>query len=352
MSRSQHIAVALLVLLAGCEDAVGPGPTTSTENPTGAKAPARIVVVNTNSETLSNLDPSTGEMTVLAAYVGTWANRISVVPGGSSYLVAASGDNEVQIIDAWNLSLKRAIDAGPASNPWLALAWDWRWAVVTNWTAGNVRILDLAAGSAGPAVPTSAPGPEGIAVCDGRAYVACTNFLGAGGSYGEGRVDVVDLAAGSVVASLNVGMNPQDVIVATDGLVHVLCTGNYPTSADPVEASVYRIDPLASAVVDSLAIGGWPGRFAQGPPGEIWAVGWFGGVRRYSSEPLARLPAPPDPELTQPGFSAIAWDPATTTMYVTHFELDLLVAIDAVSLAVRDSWLVGDGPTDVIVSRP
>jgi hypothetical protein len=189
-------------------------------------------------------------------------------------------------------------------------------------------------------------------VCDGRAYVTCTNFLGAVGSYGEGRVDIVDLAAGSIVASLAVGTNPQDAIVAADGFVHVLCTGNYPTSAEPVEASIYRIDPRTTAIVDSLEIGGWPGRLVEGPPGEIWAAGWFGGVRRYASEPFAQLPAPSDPALAQAGYSAIAWDSATATMYVTHFDLDLLIAVDAASLAIRESWLVGDGPADVIVSRP
>ncbi len=350
---ARRLALGLIPLLAGCsEDPVGPEPPSSTGNPPGSPAPARIVVVNTNSETLSSLDPDTGQMTVVAAYAGTWANRISTVPGGSAFLLAASGDNEVQVVSASDLSLQKVIDTGSASNPWFALAWEWTRAIVTNWAAGSVRILDLATAAAGPALPTSAPGPEGIAVCDGRAYVTCTNFLGAVGSYGEGRVDVVDLGAGSVVASLAVGTNPQDVIVAADGFLHVLCTGNYPTSPEPVEASIYRIDPRATVVVDSLAIGGWPGRLAEGPPGEIWAVGWFGGVRRYASEPFAPLPAPSDPALAQPGYSALAWDSATATMYVTHFELDLLIAVDAASVAIRESWLVGDGPADVIVSRP
>jgi sugar lactone lactonase YvrE len=346
------VALALLPCLAGCrQDPVGPDPTKNTGPPGNTRPPARVVVVNSSSETLSNLDPVSGEMTVVAAYAGTWANRISAVPDGSTFLVAASGDNEIQIVNVADLSLQRTIDTGPAASPWLAFAWEPTRAIVTNWAAGEVRLLDLATGVVGPGLPTSTAGPEGIAVRDGRAFVTCTGFL-AEGSYGQGRVDVVDLAAGRMIASLDVGTNPQDAIVASDGRIHVLCTGNYGSGSQPVGGTVYRIDPAAAAVVDSLQIGGSPGRLVEGPPGEIWVAGFAGGVRRYATDTFTLLPAASDPGLTQPGFSALAWDSVAATMYVTHFDLDLLIAVDANSFTIERMWLVGDGPVDVIVSRP
>jgi YVTN family beta-propeller protein len=38
-------------------------------------------------------------------------------------------------------------------------------------------------------------------------------------------------------------------------------------------------------------------------------------------------------------------------VYVTAFEDDLLLAVDAATRQVVDAWIVGDGPVDVRVVR-
>jgi DNA-binding beta-propeller fold protein YncE len=50
--------------------------------------------------------------------------------------------------------------------------------------------------------------------------------------------------------------------------------------------------------------------------------------------------------------SGIAVDAVTETIWVTSFDADLLLAINATSVSLRDAWLVGDGPVDVLVLRP
>jgi DNA-binding beta-propeller fold protein YncE len=180
--------------------------------------------------------------------------------------------------------------------------------------------------------------------------VACTNFV-SDGEWGEGRVDVVDLSAGQVIASVPVGRNPRDIVRAPDGRLHVLCTGTYGRTGDP-GGSVHVLDPVARADVDSIALGNSPTRIATDETGTMWAVGPTGGVRRWDATTLALLPAPTDAFLLGPGLSAIDVDPDRDAVWITHFDEDLLLEVDPSTLEIRNAWLVGDGPVDVLSHDP
>lgn len=341
-------AAAALLVLAGCaeEPLRPPGP----EGPPVGALPGapQVLVLNTLSETISRLDPATGSFTVQAAVTGTWTNRITSAANGTILLVTDSGSNEIALLDAGDLARLRTIDVGAGSNPWLARAVDASRGVASNWLKGEVRLLDLARGTAGAAIPTT-PGPEGFVVLGETMFVACTNYEGAAGTYGEGRVDVVDLAAPRVVASIPVGTNPQDVLLGPDGMLHVVCTGDY-SAGQPGRVDV--LDPSLRAVAATVPLEGSPGRVAAGPDGAMWVAGVTGGIQRY--DPFARtvLPDPADPALRASGLSAVAADPADGRIYVTAFEDDLLIAVDAATGTVQEAWIVGDGPVDVLVSRP
>jgi DNA-binding beta-propeller fold protein YncE len=306
-----------------------------------------VLVVNTLSETLSSLDPDTGEMTVQAAVAGTWVNRIS--RDGPYLLVTSSGANRVDRLAAVDLSPAGEVDLGPGSNPWATVPIPDGRALTTSWLAGNVRITDPGAGTAGTALATT-PGPEGMAVAGGLAWIACTNWQGT--DFGEGRVDVVDLAAWEIVASIPVARNPQDVLVDADGRIHVLCTGTYGGGAAPEPGRVQVLDAAARAVVAEVPLGGAPGRFVEAPDGTVWVSGFEGGIRRYRADTLEMLPDPADPVLAAPGFTGIAIDPATGTAYVASFDSDLLIAIDGTTVEISGAWTVGDGPVDVLAYRP
>jgi DNA-binding beta-propeller fold protein YncE len=343
--------LALLLLAGGCLEEhalptqpVQPPPPTGTGGPV---APDRILVVNTLSETLSSLDPSTGTMTEQAATAGAWVNRITADESGRLLFLTNSGENGITVLDAVSLRPVSSIDVGAGRNPWIATPLPGERLLVTNWLTGTIRVAMFTGALVGPALDTT-PGPEGIAVRGGTAWIACTHYLGASG-FGPGRVDEVDLASWQVVASIPVGTNPQDLAFDGAGRLHVVCTG--PPSAG--NGSVHVIDPVARSVVDVVAIGGEPGRIAADESRDVmWVVGFSGGLRGYDAATLVPLDAPPDPEVRGPGLSAVAYDAVRDALFVTHFEGDLLLELDAADASLRDVWLVGDGPVDVLVHRP
>lgn len=350
MSRRAAAALVALLFAGGCsDDPAGPPP-----DPVPPEdlppSPPRVLVLNGLSETLSSLDPVTGTMTVQAAVLGAWPNRLTATPDGRELLVTASGDNEVEILAAHDLSRRGGVDAGRGSNPWQAVATSRADGLVTSWLSGDVRRLDLAAHTAGPPLATTR-GPEGFVVHDGHAWIACTNYR-ENGTYGPGRLDVVDLAAWRVVASVAVGRNPQDVLVDGDGRVHVLCTGTYGNGPDDEAGSVHVVDPATYAVVGRVELGGSPGRFALDAADVVWVSGFAGGLRRYRSSDLAILPDPTDRALTSPGLTGITADPASSTIWLASFDADLLLEVDPAGVRVRNAWIVGDGPVDVLVLRP
>lgn len=343
------VLLAVGTTLAGCLEKHSPP--TAPPPPIGGNASVpsdRVLVVNTLSETLSSLDPDTGTLTVQAAVAGTWVNRVTTGPDSRRLLLTNSGANEVEILDAIDLSPIVRVDLGPARSPWTAVVVDGARILVTNWLAGTVQLASVTGPLIGSPLATT-PGPEGVLVRDGRAFVACTHFRSEGG-YGPGRVDVVELASWQVVASIPVGSNPQDLAFAPDGHLHVVCTG---TPGDVAgDGTVHVIDPTSNVVTGVVPIGGSPGRIASDGAGVMWTVGYSGGLRSYDAGSLAMFPDPDDPALRGPGLSAVAFDPVRDALYVTHFDGDLLLELAAATGEVQAVWQVGDGPVDVLVHRP
>ena len=317
---------------------------------TGTTPAPRVLVVNSLSETLSSLDLATSEMTVRAALLGRWPSRLESA-GNERILAVASGDNAVDVLDARSLAVVHSIDIGIGANPWHAFPYSNRHAIVSGWQAHEVRRIDWVLGRASAPLPTHA-GPEGIVVSGTLAFVACTGYVGGDEGYETGRVDVIDLDAWTVVRSIDVGRNPQDLCMDASGRVHVLCTGTYGAGSKPEAGSVHIVDANSFAVEAVVPLGGSPGRFVCTDAGIVWVAGFEGGVRRYDAESGAILPELADATLAAAGFSAVDWDATTDTIWLTHFELDLLLAVDASSGAIDDQWIVGDGPGDVLVFRP
>ncbi len=344
----KRIAVVLAaVALAGCADE-STAPTAPETPPLGSLPTApRVIVINTLSETISALDLDTGTMNVQAALAGAWTNRATASPDARLLLVTDSGDNDVRVLDAGSLATLARIDVGLGKNPFLARALGDGTALVSNWLTAEVQLLDLA-GERPAATIATTPGPEGFVVVGDRAFVACTNYQGAAGTYGEGRVEVIDLAERRLVTSLAVSRNPRDVVIGADGRIHVVCAGDYGAAPGRVDV----LDAGATSVVGSVDLGGSPARAALGPDGAMWVVGFYGACRRYDPTALTVREEPIDPTLPSTGLSAIAFDATAGRAYVTAFSDDLLLAIDVASRLVVDLWLVGDGPVDVLVQRP
>jgi DNA-binding beta-propeller fold protein YncE len=337
-----------MILLCGCSEEEPAAPTLPDEP--GEIVP-RVLVLNSLSETISSLDLTSNELTVFAAPAGAWPNRLLSVPDLREIAVVASGDNEIESLSQETLTRLDAVDLGPGNNPWMATLWQDRVAIVTNWLSGQIVEVDLAERKTGRRLATSASGPEGVLVVDDRAYVACSHYDVPHGAFLEGRLDAIDLAAWQRDASIAVARNPQDVKLAPDGTIHVLCTGTYGNGAAPEAGKVSIVDPITLQTIHTVEIGGSPGRFAMASGGVAWVAGFEGGIRRYDAQARVLLPPPSDPDLASPGFSAIAWDSAGSTVYVASFEADLLIAVDEAAGSIRNAWIVGDGPIDILVLR-
>ena len=336
--------------LSGCFSEDAPtAPEPPDDNP--SEVVPRVLVLNSLSETISSLDLTSGELNVFAAPAGTWPNRIVSVPELREILVVASGDNEIELLSEETLAHLNAVDVGSGNNPWMASLWKDTHAIVTNWLSGEIVEIDLASRGAGRRMATSVSGPEGILVVNDRAYVACSHYEVPNSSFLDGRLDAIDLLNWVRDASIPVAVNPQDVKLAPDGSIHVLCTGTYGNGPTPQSGKVSVVDPISLQTTDTIEIGGSPGRFAIASGGVAWVAGFEGGIRRYDTQSRQILSPPGDPELTAPGFSAVAWDSAGSTVYVTSFEADLLIAIDEAAGSIRDAWIVGDGPIDILVLR-
>jgi len=329
-----------LILLAV---ALGPGcgagdePLGSVELPPLAPV---VLVMNGLGETLSLLDLTHVSVANNVLPIGAVPNDLVLAGDGRTVLVAASGANRLEVVDLDRLELVRAIDLGPGSNPYaIAIAGDGT-AYVSEWLADRVARVDWQAGAIISRIAVGAS-PQGMAAHDGRVYVACSGYALDPTFTRRGELAV--LAGDSLLATLTVGRNPQTVLVVEDE-IHVICTGRYGLS----EGQVMIIDPSIPAVIDSVRTGGGPG-FAVRDDDRVYLAGYYGGLLSYHWPTRQLLHGTANPVLALEGLSGLDLDLHTRRLYVSLFADDLLLAVEADTLAAQ--WVVGDGPLGVRVRR-
>lgn len=145
---------------------------------------------------------------------------------------------------------------------------------ISNLFRNSVSVYDAATNALTAEIAVGA-NPEGLAVSQGRLFVANSGF-GSGNT-----VSVVDLTSQQVEATLTVGDNPSAVLALNDAAVAVLCTGAYNDFNDPLDdtpGKLFIIDTQLRAVVDSLTLGGHPQRLARDVDGHLYTID--GGVTR------------------------------------------------------------------------
>jgi YVTN family beta-propeller protein len=298
------------------------------------------IVLNGLGETLSTLDIDSGELVNDAVAVGAVPNHIALTPDARSALVTASGGNRVDVVCLETFRVLRSIDLGPGANPYEAVPVDGRTAYVSEWLTHQVTRIDWQTGTVITRIPVG-PSPEGVAVHDGRVFVACTGYAHDPTFTARGEVAVIE--ADTVLASLTVGRNPQFVLAVGDE-IHVVCSGRY----GALEGQVMIIDPAVPALVDSIAIGGTPA-FAAALDDVVYVSGYYGGLLEYDWRTRTILRGVENPVLPLEGLYGLAVDHDSSRLYVTVFPDDLLLALAADTLVAQ--WVVGDGPQRVVV-RP
>lgn len=334
--RRVLLLMLVLVWTAGC--GAGEAPVRELQLPPGTPV---ALVLNGLGETLSVLDLERGTVQNNVLALGAMPNHLALSPDGRTLVVTASGANRLEVIDLERFERMATIDLGPGVDPWETVIVDAQTAYVSEWLTHRVTRVDLAAGRVSRRIGVG-PSPQGLAAAAGRIFVACSGYAADTTFSRPGVVSVVE--GDSLLVNLTVASNPQAVLRVGDE-IHVVCTGRQRRN----EGRVMIIDPQLPAVIDSLEVGGSPA-FAVQVEERVYLSGFFGGLLDYAWSTRTVLHGAGDPLLPIAGLFGLDWDPVGERLYLADFADDLLLAVEADTLA--GAWPVGHGPQRVRIRRP
>jgi len=320
------IVGAMLLSFVGCEKSSD----TVTAPPVAATSSV-MYVLNSLGASISVIDLTKDTVYNNVATVGMWPNQI--LYSDAKLYVVNSGSNNVQVFDASTYALKGAIALGANNNPMLIAILSSEKAYVTCSQSNCVKVVNPTTFAILKTIPVGI-GATGIAITNGKVYVANTAFDGATYAYGPGTVTVISTTADTVIKTISVSKNPQACAVAPNGKVHVICSGDYAAEV----GKLVIIDPSTDAVTQTVTVGGNPSTIAVASTGTGY-LGTFGkGIIRYNATSYAVQ----DSALNGKDGSAVAFD-LSGNVYVAAFGVDKVIKLDA-NNAVKREYAVGDGP--------
>jgi len=241
-------------------------------------------VLNTNAETLSKINLTTGEVYNNILTIGTdvYCYPNQLVKRDTLMYAVVSGTDEIQVINLNSETTEYFINTGASTNPYWMQFLDEQYLFVTLMYTNSIAKIDYRSGDIVNNI-TVGKSPEGCLIMGDKLYIACTGFDWGTYLYDPGMVTVYDIPGDSIIKTINVGLNPQYLAMDTLGRVHVVCTGDYYTEW----GWVYIIDTETDMVVDSIYFGGTPGQISIGPDniGYIASAGWseYGYVFSYNT---------------------------------------------------------------------
>ena len=235
-----------------------------------AAAGPTAYVLNTNGETLTKIDLSTGavenDILTIGSDALSYPNQM-VIRDTLAYIIA-SGTNEIQVVNLNNDQTSYFINTGASSNPYWMDFLDDHNLLTTLLLEDSLAVIDCNSGEIADKCYVG-KSPEGILINGERAYIACTGLDWQTYQYDPGTVAVYDIESNSVVDRIEVGLNPQFMARDESGRIHVICTGDYFS----IWGAIYIIDPDLNEVIDSVNIGGNPGHISIGPDGVAYLAG-------------------------------------------------------------------------------
>ncbi len=302
-------------------------------------------VVNGTGETLSKINLNTGAVANNVVAVGSdvlcYPNQI-VIRDTMAYVVV-SGTDEIQLIDLNSETTVAFIPLSDGFSPfWMAFL-DSQYIYVTGFADNSLAKVDVVSRAVVDSWPVGLS-PEGILICNQKAYIGITAFDPMTWQFGQGKVVVFDTQGDNLLAELNVGTNPQYLACDTTGLIHVVCTGDYWSAF----GMIYVLDPAVDAVIDSFATGGSPGIITIGPDNIAYlaAGGWVsdGYVYSYDATTGELLRGAENPIVVDSGCMMVAAY-QDTSAFVGTFK-DFVTSIDSAGNELA-RYPVGDGPVHV-----
>ena len=221
-------------------------------------------VVNSGSETLSQLDFNTGEVDNTFSVLGSMPNRIELTQEFA--YVVNSGDNTVQKIDLITGSTVTNIFIDFSSNPYdIIIVGDF--AYVTGGLINKVYKIDLATDEVTGSVDVGG-NPAGMAVLNGKLYVGNTDYAN---YYANCSVSIIDLNSFTVTATIPTEVNPQ-FLSAISGNIHISCGGDW----GAITGKICVLDPATQEITNILEIGGVTSNFAVTPDNIVFVGDGFG----------------------------------------------------------------------------
>lgn len=313
---------------------------------TAAPPDRAAYVVGANDASVTRVDLDSGVVTSNLLSVGSVVNRIEVDDLQTWAVAVNSGSDDLTVIDLLGESVLGTVPLPAGANPWAAEIHAGR-AYVTALLHDRVYSVDPLGGTVFGSVDVGTA-PEGMAVANGHLYVANTGFDFGTFSYEPGTVSVIDLDSFSVVATVPVNLNPQECVLSSEGNVHVVCTGDFGTTLGAVDV----IDPVSNTVTASLPVNGYPGGASVSGPRvflNVTTPSFASEIRGYHAPLLTWIWDESSPLLPSFDFYGNLRTTTLGQLAVCSFSGDLLLLEDPDAPGSPDAFLVGDGPSDVIL---
>jgi YVTN family beta-propeller protein len=157
---------------------------------------------NIGSDSVSMIEQGAGgQWTQTVIAVGKGPEGIDLSPNGREVWSAHSRDGAVSVIDVATREVTRTIAAGTRRSNRIKLTPDGKFALITDLDAGELVVLDAAAGAIVKRIPLGKQVEGVLMTPDGaRAFVAVN---------GDNQIAVVDLKTWQVTKRLSVGTGPD-----------------------------------------------------------------------------------------------------------------------------------------------
>lgn len=294
-------------------------------------APARLLVVNKSSNTLSIVDPET-RSEVAAVEVGYAPHEVAVSrdgrfayvtdygvgsrPGNTVSVVDLSRRERVRAIDLWQNPRPHGIDVAPDGTLWVT-------------TEGSRRVLqvDPESGRILKGVQTDQRTTHMVVVAPELDRLATANI-------GSGTVTIVDTEEGRVVAHVPTGAGAEGIDLHPDGR-HVLVTNRD-------AGTLTEVDLRRGRVTRSLDVGGVPIRVRAWDAGRRALVSNAGGneiadidLEAWRVERRLEVGAVP---------VGILVTPDERWAYVASTRDDRVTVVDLADWSVAGAVVAGDEP--------
>ncbi len=122
---------------------------------------------------------------------------------------------------------------------------------VSDWTANNIKIINLVTNTVTGTIPCGA-GPEEMLLTNNKVFVC-----NVGGFGNDSTITVIDVNTNSVISTIQVGLNPNSIKQDNNGNIWVLCGGTIgadytPGTADDIGGTLIQIDPTTYSIIKQL----------------------------------------------------------------------------------------------------